>query len=134
MTKSKQLGKIIFAGAGPGDPELISIKAMRALCLAEVVITDRLVSQAIINEYVKDTALLIHVGKQYGNKSSTPQAVINDLLIKYALQGKMVVRLKGGDISLFSNILDELLNVGEAGRTLRVFGDLREGFGLELSA
>lgn len=100
--------KVIIAGAGPGDPELITMKAVRYLQNADVVLTDRLVSKAILNEYVNDTTEIIYVGKEGYNNSSTPQTAINQLLVELALQNKFVVRLKGGDVSVFSNILDEL--------------------------
>lgn len=101
-------GKVILAGAGPGDPELLTLKTLRFLQKAEVVITDRLVSDVIIQEYINKDALIIPVGKQCRQGNSTPQSVINKLLVDYALQGKLVVRLKGGDVSFFSNVLDEL--------------------------
>lgn len=101
-------GKVFLVGAGPGDPDLLTIKAMRCLQSAEVVLADRLVSPDILRSYVPDTAEVIHVGKQCRRGASTPQPVINELLVHYARQGKQVVRLKGGDVSLFSNILDEL--------------------------
>lgn len=101
-------GKVIFAGAGPGDPELLTLKAFRYLRNADVVIADRLVSKEILDEYVSRKALILPVGKQCRRGASTPQSTINELLVEYALQGKLVVRLKGGDASLFSNILDEL--------------------------
>jgi uroporphyrin-III C-methyltransferase len=104
----KEIGKVIIAGAGPGDPELITIKAFRCLQLAEVIIADRLVSQVILNEYANKDALILHAGKQCLNDASTSQQVINELLLDYSLQGKFVVRLKGGDTSFFSNIYDEL--------------------------
>lgn len=101
-------GKVILAGAGPGDPELITMKAARYLSKAEVILTDRLVSDEILKRYVHPNALIIHVGKQCRRGVSTPQETINDLMVRYALAGKLVVRLKGGDVSIFSNIMDEL--------------------------
>ena len=100
--------KVIIAGAGPGDPELITIKAVRYLQKADVVLTDRLVNHEILNRYVKDSAEIIYAGKEGYNSASTPQSVINHLLVQHALRNKLVVRLKGGDVSVFSNILDEL--------------------------
>jgi uroporphyrin-III C-methyltransferase/precorrin-2 dehydrogenase/sirohydrochlorin ferrochelatase len=108
MKTSCQKGKVILAGAGPGDPELITLKTVRYLAIADVVLVDRLVSPEIIKQFINKNAQIIYVGKQVNKSHSTPQSIINDLLIKYALQGKLVVRLKGGDISIFSNILDEL--------------------------
>src|SRR4029079_17466424 len=101
-------GKVILAGAGPGDPELITVKVAKYLQQADVVLTDRLVSDEILTKYVHPDAEVIHVGKQCRRGVSTPQETINDLLVHYALLGKLVVRLKGGDVSFFSNIKDEL--------------------------
>ena len=101
-------GKVILAGAGPGDPELITLKAVRWLQLADVVLVDRLVSDEILNTHVRKDAAIIHVGKQCRRGVSTPQQTINELIVEYALHGKLVVRLKGGDVSVLSNIMDEL--------------------------
>lgn len=105
--------RVILIGAGPGDPELLTLKALRYLQRAEVVLTDRLVSEVILNEYVNKDAEIIYVGKQCRRGLSTPQQTINELLVEYAQQNKFVVRLKGGDVSIFSNILDELQTLAE---------------------
>ncbi|HMG83638.1 MAG TPA: uroporphyrinogen-III C-methyltransferase [Ferruginibacter sp.] len=107
-TNTNTKGKVILVGAGPGDPELITMKAVRYLQQADIVLTDRLVSTDIIKQYVKEAAEVIYVGKQCRRGYSTPQESINSYLVEYANQGKLVVRLKGGDVSIFSNILDEL--------------------------
>ncbi len=101
-------GKVILAGAGPGDPELITAKAIRWLRKADVILIDRLVSEEILELYASEKAEIIFVGKQCRKGASTPQAVINQLMVQYAKMGKLVVRLKGGDVSIFSNVLDEL--------------------------
>ncbi|GAB3426710.1 uroporphyrinogen-III C-methyltransferase [Niabella aquatica] len=101
-------GLVIIAAAGPGDPDLITVKAANALREADVVLIDRLVSEVILHRYVAPSAEIVRVGKECKSNVSTPQQVINQLIVKYALQGKRVVRLKGGDVSLFSNVLDEL--------------------------
>ena len=112
MSLTKQhIGKVIIAGAGCGDPELITVKAARYLQMADVVLTDRLVSKEILNAYVRKDAEIIYVGKQCRRGLSTPQQTINEYIVEYAMQGKLVVRLKGGDVSIFSNILDELQTV-----------------------
>src|SRR5450432_374995 len=108
MNYNKQIQRVIFAGAGPGDPELITLKTVRHLRDAEVIITDRLVSEVILDSYANPKALILHAGKQRRREGSTPQHIINELLVEYALQGKKVVRLKGGDVSVFSNLFDEL--------------------------
>ncbi|MDQ2721037.1 MAG: uroporphyrinogen-III C-methyltransferase [Bacteroidota bacterium] len=108
MNQLLKTGKVIIAGAGPGDPELVTVKTTRYLQKADVVLVDRLVSNEILNQYVSPDAEIIHVGKQCRRGISTPQETINDLMVHHALLGKLVVRLKGGDVSIFSNILDEL--------------------------
>ncbi len=108
MNESLNKGKVIIAGAGPGDPELITVKTARFLKEADVVLTDRLVSEQILKNFVSPDAEIINVGKQCRRGLSTPQETINDLMVHHALLGKVVVRLKGGDVSVFSNILDEL--------------------------
>ncbi len=101
-------GKLIIAGAGPGDPELITLKVVRYLEQADIVLTDRLVSEEILKSHVNSKAEIIYVGKQCRRGISTPQQTINELIVHYCLLGKLVVRLKGGDVSIFSNIMDEL--------------------------
>lgn len=108
MQSSFKTGKVILAGAGPGDPELLTMKTARFLQNADVVLVDRLVSKEILTNYVSPKAEIIHVGKQCRRGISTPQKTINELMVENALLGKLVVRLKGGDVSIFSNILDEL--------------------------
>src|SRR3954469_21230854 len=98
-------GKVILAGAGPGDPDLLTIKTARYLQQADVVLVDRLVSPEILTQYVSPEAEIIPVGKQCSKGASTPQSHINDLLVYHALQDKLVVRLKGGDVSIFANVL-----------------------------
>lgn len=101
-------GKVIIAGAGPGDPGLVTIKTACALQQADVILTDRLVNREIIEQFAKPGSEVIEVGKQGGKLHSTPQETINQLLVKYAATANLVVRLKGGDVSVFANVLDEL--------------------------
>ncbi len=108
MKGIQKKGKVIFVGAGPGDPELLTLKAAKYLKKAEVILTDRLVSDQILQEYANDSAEILYVGKQCRKGNSTSQETINELMCYYAGSGKLVVRLKGGDVSIFSNILDEL--------------------------
>src|SRR5690349_9316989 len=108
MSQQLKTGRVILAGAGSGDPELITLKAVRYLKKADVVLVDRLVSNEIISLFVNPGAEIIHVGKQCRRGISTTQETINNLMVQAALLGKLVVRLKGGDVSIFSNILDEL--------------------------
>lgn len=108
MMQQQYTGKVALVAAGPGDPELLTVKAMRHLQKADVILTDRLVSQTILTDYVNPNADIIYVGKQCRRGASTPQLTINELMVQEAQKGKFVVRLKGGDVSIFSNILDEL--------------------------
>jgi uroporphyrin-III C-methyltransferase len=108
MELYQHTGKVVIAGAGPGDPELVTVKTTRYLQEADVILTDRLVSAELLHRYANSKAEIIYVGKQCRRGASTPQSTINQLLVQYAKAGKLVVRLKGGDVSIFSNILDEL--------------------------
>ncbi len=101
-------GKVFFVGAGPGDPGLLTVKAAKILQSADVVVADRLVGEDIIAEYVNASTQVIAVGKQGGSGASKPQEEINKMLVKLAKRHASVVRLKGGDVTIFSNILDEL--------------------------
>ena len=93
------LGKVVLVGAGPGDPELITVKGLKALASADVVVYDRLVSPELLAA-AKPGAELIYVGKEPG-RAEMPQEKINELLVSKALEGKLVVRLKGGDPYIF---------------------------------
>lgn len=115
MQTNSSYGKVILAAAGPGDPELVTLKTVRFLQQADVVLTDRLVSEELLQQYVNANATLVYVGKQCSRGSSTPQETINELMVRYAKEGKLVVRLKGGDVSMFSNILDELQTLVQHG-------------------
>ena len=111
MTESTALGKVILAGAGPGDADLITIRLQKALALAEVIIVDRLVNPAIIDMYASPAALVLMTGKQGFHDGSVAQDDINKLIVGHALNGKIVLRLKGGDIAFYSNVLDELISL-----------------------
>lgn len=91
-------GKVWLVGAGPGDPELLTLKAVRALNQAEIVMIDDLVNPAVLEHC--PGARVISVGKRGGCRS-TPQEFIHRLMLRYARQGKCVVRLKGGDPCIF---------------------------------
>jgi len=108
---TRKKGKVILAGAGPGDIDLITIKLYKALQQADVIISDRLVNPTIVETYANKNALLILAGKQGYNEHSISMKDINSLITQYALSGKTVLRLKGGDVAFFSNVLDELQNL-----------------------
>ncbi len=106
-------GEVVLVGAGPGDPELLTIKALRALQDADVILHDRLVPEAILDLARRDAARIC-VGKSAGG-ASTPQDEINALLIRHAAEGKRVVRLKGGDPFIFGRGGEELEALAAAG-------------------
>src|SRR4030065_105766 len=92
-------GKVYLVGAGPGDPKLLTLRASELLTKADIVIYDRLVGKSILKMAPK-TARKIYVGKRSG-RHEVPQDKINQLLISCAFEGKVIVRLKGGDPFLF---------------------------------
>jgi len=103
---------VFLVGAGPGDPELLTLKAAKTLAAADVVVHDRLVSAEVLA--MARTARKIHVGKRK-SRHSVPQDGINTLLVALALEGLNVVRLKGGDPFLFGRGGEEMLACREAG-------------------
>lgn len=106
-------GYVVLAGAGPGDEDLITIRLQKQLPLADVIVTDRLVNPLIIEKYKSPQAIVLFGGKQGYSDKSVSQQEINKWIVEHALQGKRVLRLKGGDIAFFSNVYDELLALQE---------------------
>ena len=106
-------GKVYLVGAGPGDPELLTVRAVRILQTADIVLHDALVSEAVL-ALVAPRAEVIHIGKRAGKKLLT-QAEINAVLVHYARTGKTVVRLKGGDPLIFGRAGEEMDALREAG-------------------
>ena len=107
-------GKVIIAGAGPGDPSLITVGAAEALKQADVVLYDRLVNPDLLASYAPQ-AERIYVGKQSFHTPFSEQQRIARLMIAYARQGKTVVRLKGGDPFIFGRGSEECLELRQAG-------------------
>ncbi|MGE0404698.1 MAG: siroheme synthase CysG [Candidatus Korobacteraceae bacterium] len=125
-------GKVYLVGAGPGDPELLTVKAVRLLSAADVVLHDDLVGAEIL-EMVPSGAEIRNVGKRAGGKH-TPQAEINDLMIASARAGKRVVRLKGGDPMLFGRAGEEMDALRAAGIRFEVVPGITAALGAAAAA
>jgi uroporphyrin-III C-methyltransferase len=117
-------GKVYLIGAGPGDPELITIKALKALQAANVVLMDDLVNRELLQHAPQ--ARVIEVGKRGGCKS-TPQHFINRMMVALAEQGQVVARLKGGDPYLFGRGGEEVLALRTAGVPVEVIPGITSG-------
>lgn len=105
-------GRVVFVGAGPGSADLITLRGARILAAADVVLHDALTDPAL--QDFAPHARWVHVGKR-GYSDSTGQATINALLVKHAQEAELVVRLKGGDPSIFGRLEEELEAMAEAG-------------------
>jgi uroporphyrin-III C-methyltransferase/precorrin-2 dehydrogenase/sirohydrochlorin ferrochelatase len=125
-------GKVYLVGAGPGDPELLTLRAVRLLREAEVVVYDHLVSPEVL-DFVSPAARLIYAGKERNNHSMT-QEKINDLLVRLALQGKHVVRLKGGDPFIFGRGGEEMETLAEQGIAFEVVPGITAACGVSCYA
>lgn len=120
------MSKVYLIGAGPGAGDLLTLRAARILAdEAEVVLADDLVSAEVL-ALVRPQARILKVGKR-GGRASTPQAFIERLMVRYARQGRTVVRLKGGDPFMFGRGGEELLTLRAAGFAAEVVSGLTAG-------
>ena len=118
-------GSITLVGAGPGDPELLTVKAVRAIRRATVLLIDDLVGADVLR-YARRSARLVHVGKR-GGCASTPQAFIERLMVAEARRGACVVRLKGGDPFVFGRGGEELAHLRATGLQVEVVNGITAG-------
>jgi len=124
-TSLRNLGTVSLVGAGPGDPELLTLKAAKAIAAATVLLVDDLVSPDIV-ALASPTARVIHVGKRGGCKS-TPQAFIEKLMVMAAREGETVVRLKGGDPFIFGRGGEEVEHLRAQGIAVQVINGITAG-------
>ena len=122
---SARKGKVYLVGAGPGDPELLTLKAVRAISNAHVLLVDDLVNPLVLEHAHRD-ARIVHVGKRGGCKS-TPQSFIDRLMIAEAMAGNIVVRLKGGDPFMFGRGGEEVAALTAAGIDYEVLNGITAG-------
>lgn len=120
-------GTVTLVGAGPGDPELLTLKAVRAIASATVLLVDDLVGDGVL-AHASPKARIVHVGKRGGCKS-TPQAFIGKLMVMAAREGEVVVRLKGGDPFIFGRGGEEVEHLQEHGIEVQVVNGITAGLG-----
>ncbi|MHB0981392.1 MAG: uroporphyrinogen-III C-methyltransferase [Thermoleophilia bacterium] len=120
--------RVFLVGAGPGDPDLISVRAVRCLERADVVLYDRLVDPGLL-DHAPSGAERVYVGKRSADHT-VPQPGINELIVDYARQGKTVVRLKGGDPFIFGRGGEEGIALHEAGIPFEVVPGISAGYGV----
>ena len=125
FSKIPALGTCTLVGAGPGDPDLLTLKAVKAIQAATVLFVDDLVNDEVL-KHASPSARIVHVGKRGGCKS-TPQAFIEKLMINAIHEGENVVRLKGGDPFIFGRGGEELEHLREAGIELTVVNGITSG-------
>ena len=118
-------GSVTLVGAGPGDPELLTLKAVRAIRSATVLLVDDLVNDAVL-AHASPTARIVPVGKR-GGCQSTPQAFIDKLMAAAAREGEVVVRLKGGDPFIFGRGGEEVEHLQSQGIAVQVVNGITAG-------
>ncbi|MCX7908978.1 MAG: uroporphyrinogen-III C-methyltransferase [Ignavibacteria bacterium] len=127
MLINKDKGVVYIVGAGPGDPNLLTLKAKKVIEIADVILYDRLVNPAIL-DFAKSDANKIFVGKE-PRKHRYPQEEINKLMLKFSLEGKIVARLKGGDPYIFGRGSEEALFLYEHNIPFEVIPGITAGIG-----
>jgi uroporphyrin-III C-methyltransferase len=122
---ARPTGRVSLVGAGPGDPELLTIKAARVIAAATVLLVDDLVGDGVL-AHANPRARIVHVGKR-GGCASTPQAFIDKLMLAEALKGEQVVRLKGGDPFMFGRGGEEAEHLRAHGIEVEVVSGVTAG-------
>lgn len=125
-------GKVYLVGAGPGDPDLLTVKALRHIQSADVILHDDLVPQAVL-DLASPVAEVVNVGKRCGTKSIT-QDELNTLMIEHARAGRRVVRLKSGDPLIFGRAAEEMTALSEAGVFFEVVPGVTAAFAAAAAA
>ena len=120
-------GRVSLVGAGPGDPDLLTLKAVKAIAAATVILVDDLVNEAVL-AHASPKARVVYVGKR-GGCASTPQAFIEKLMVSEAHKGENVVRLKGGDPLVFGRSGEEIEALQQAGLQVHVVNGITAALG-----
>jgi uroporphyrin-III C-methyltransferase len=125
--KLNYIGRVFLTGAGPGDPDLLTLKALKAIQSSDIIVYDNLVSDEI-KALFPSQALAINVGKSKGNHSAS-QLEINEILIHHALNGSDICRIKGGDPFIFGRGGEEMIELSNHGIEVKVIPGITSASG-----